>query len=165
MNVFSLPIEIRHTAIESGGEVVWAMRLQASPSHIAKILKLYVNVSFDGSAATSTSAWQVEKFNTAAYTGGTAITVAKKEEAQPATDVTDARFLDTGLTVGSAAVLAVYAHIGIPRSATAQAVPFILTNFANLQPGEGIQISVDNATVIGDGLTGYIEWQEDGFNF
>lgn len=165
MNVFSLPIKIDHSAAESGNEVVWAMRLKTDASHIVKLLKIFISVSHDPTTgAATTSAWAVEKFNAATYTSGTAITPAKKDEGQTATDVSDARFLDTGLTDPGVAILANYGYIGIPRG-PGQAIPFILTNFANLQPGEGLHIAVDSATVIGDGLIGYVEWQEDGFNF
>jgi len=160
MNVFSAAINVRQTGTTSADEPVWAARHSATSTKLITITKIYCAVSFDGTAAASTSRYSIERFQAATHTGGTAITAALKGSGQAATQMTDIRFLDTGLTDTSVTLLGEFAIIGCPRGATGQSVPFVLMRPIVLNPGEGLQITLQAAAVIGDGLGGYVEWDE-----
>jgi len=168
MRVYRAPIKIRHTGTTSADEPVWQMRLKDDANVIVHVTKMYIVVSFDGTAAATTSSYVVEKFDTATMTGGVAITAAKKTENTLATEVTDIRDIlaGTGLTDTSVNLLGELANIGCPRGATGQAVPYVFTNLCYLQnrgdvvQGEGLAITLDDTAVIGDALRGFVEWTE-----
>lgn len=160
MNVYSAPIKIRQTSTTAAAEPVWAMRLNTTSTRIATIRKIYISVSFDGTAAATTSSYSIERYDSMTFTGGTAITVASADSGNITSDMTDVRFLDTGLTDTDVANIIEFGNIGCPRGATSQAVPFVFMKPMILRRGEGLQITLDEAAVIGDALRGYVEWSE-----
>src|SRR3990167_1796754 len=92
---YLLPIRVRQTAATASG-TVWSMRALTAGKKVY-VRRIVVNCMFDGTAAASTSQYNLLRFRTATPTAGTALTVVKRDTADPTSIVTDARFLDTGL--------------------------------------------------------------------
>lgn len=167
---FKLPIAIRQTAATAAASVVWAMRNLGG--RVIAVRRVGVNAMFDGTAAASSSQYQLARFRTATPTAGAALTVVKANTDDGATTVTDARVLDTGLTPGAMTFDAAMCSMGAPRQvgACAQYVwewspgdpqapaarPLLI------KPQDGLCILVGVTAVIGDGLQGMIEWDEFG---
>jgi len=165
---FFAPIKIRHTGTTAAGEPVWAMRLKDDSSRYVQITRVYIVASFDGTAAATTSAWVLERYDTATMTGGVAITPSGYSSSVPATHVTDVRDIlaGTGLTDTSVVNLEELAIIGCPRGATGGSVLWDIKDLCTLRNahgaknGEGLSVTLDDTAVIGDGLRGFIEWTE-----
>jgi len=81
------------------------------------------------------------------------------------TDIRD-DFDGAGLTDTSVANKEERANIGLPRSVTSVSRLYEFTDLTMLQKvdglnqGQGFAIVVDNTGVVGDGLHGYILWEE-----
>lgn len=164
---YMLPIIARQTAASASGSTVWAMRLPAVATMRVKVKRLQISSNFDGTAAASQGRYDLARFNTATPTGGTALTIAKKRSSAPASAVTDARRLDTGLTVTSVVFEAEMLSLGVCRQRGAQFMdletderPESTNNEIELLPGEGLCVRLGATAVIGDELSGYIEWEE-----
>lgn len=167
---FSLPVNIRQSAATTAGNVVWAMR-NLSQYRALWVRRIDLNAMFDGAPATSTSVYRLLRFTTATPTAGTAITPVpintRGASPAPASIVTDARFLDTGLTQGAMAYPEdAFALVGAPRAVGAVAFlnrewgDFNETRRLVVPPGEGIAIRLGLDAVVGDTLQGNIEWFE-----
>ena len=168
MNKFRAPVKIRHTGTTAAGEPVWAMSLKDASDRIVHVTRVYLMISFDGTAATSTSAWVLERFDTAIMTGGVSMTPTAVSSGAGAAHVADVRDIlaGTGLTDTGVANLEELAIFGIPRTPTGQAAIFdmkdvcYLRNLGGDLDGEGLSITLDDTAVVGDGLRGYVEWEE-----
>jgi hypothetical protein len=170
---YNLPIAIRQTAASAADSVVWSMRnLGPGKSRRAiAIRRISVNVMFDGVAAASQSQYKLCRFRDATPTIGTALTVVKQNTDDTDSIVTDARFLDTGLTVAGVTFDAAMQIMGAPRQvgACAQYVrewPGIMSGQGSgaliIKPDDGLCLRLGVAAVIGDGIQGFIEWDEHG---
>lgn len=162
------PVAMRFTGTTAANSTVWAMRNGSSIS--VYIRRIFLFAGFDGTAAASTSQFEVRRFNTATPSGGTAITVAKKDSAYTNTTLTDIR-QDTGgaaLTVTSVVFESPMLAIGCPRGLTGglATLPIDFTAapenrpFTVLAPNEGLCIRNSIIGVVGDSLSGFIEWEE-----
>jgi len=168
MNRYKATIKVRQTGTTAAAEPVWAMRLLAGSSRLVHVTRMYVAVSFDGTAAATTSSYTVERYDDATMTGGTGITSAAVGTGVGvrATDMTDIRFLDTGLTDTGIANVQELANIGCPRGTTGTSVLWDLTdlcylsNILGTRLGEGLAIVLNEAAVVGDALRGFVEWTE-----
>ena len=165
MNTYKATVKIRQTGTTSAAEPVWAMRLLAGSSRLVHVTRVYLVVSFDGAVATSTSSYTIERFDSFTFTGGTAITSAALTSGARATDMTDIRFLDTGLTDTDVANIQELVNVGNQRGVHGHTV-FDLTdvcylrNILGTRLGEGLAIVLNETAVIGDALRGYVEWTE-----
>lgn len=167
---YMLPIAVVQSAATASPATVWAMR-NTSARRLVYLRQAVVNVMFTGTAAATMSQYQFVRFRTATPTGGSALTVFESNATDPsASTVTDARFVDTGLTVAGMTFDAPLAYAGAPRQlgASAQYVfdwePAIASEPSPvvLAPGEGLCIQLGVAAVIGDSIMGYVEWNEMG---
>lgn len=163
---YVLPINIRQTAATAANQLVWAMRLVTSSRRVY-IRQIVLACAFDGTAAASTSRYGISRCATATATGGTAIPVIKKRSNYSTSDVTDARFLDTGLTIAGMTFETAAFIVGCPRGASGASVPFVFgtddgTAFSSfeLASGEGLGIGLSSAAVVGDSLVGWVAWDE-----
>lgn len=163
---YVLPINIRQTAATAANSVVWAMRLVSSPRRVY-IRQIILTVAFDGTAAASTSRYALGRFSVATPTGGAVIPVIKKRSNYSASDVTDARFLDTGLTITGVTFDTPGFIAGCPRGLTGGSSEFVFgtddgTSFSSfeLASGEGFWIGLTATAVIGDSLLGWVAWDE-----
>jgi len=162
-------VNIRQTAVTAANSTVWAMRNVAGPLTVY-IRHIRLIVSFDGTAAaTTTLRYDIERFDTATPTGGTAVTVVKKRSTYATSNVTDVRFLDTGLTTTSVAFGAAFHTIGLAASVTNGGMEQDLDFTTALErynapfelaSGEGLCIRLNVAAVVGLSLRGSVTWDE-----
>lgn len=165
---YVLPVSVTQSAATAANSTVWAMRY-VTGSLTAKIRRIRLAVGFNGTAAAATSvAYHLCRFSTATPTGGTAIGVIKKRNSYAGSVVTDARFLDTGLTVAGVVFETPFAQMSIPVSVTGVINPWEVDfvdvgdrfdEFA-LVAGEGLAIRLDVVAVAGQIISGYVEWDE-----
>lgn len=179
---YMLPIQVRQTATTAANSMVWAMRNLGTPGRVLYLRRLSVNVMFDGTSAASQSSYQPVRFRGATPSGGTPITVAKTnfEDASlgAASVVTSAQFLDTGLAVagvtfdgGATPVPA--ASFGVQRG-TGPSCGYLWdypgydsVGFNGREPfriknQDGLALILGATAVIGDGIQGWVEWDEVG---
>jgi len=159
---YSAPVSIRQSAATAAGSTVWTMRNPAASAKTVYIERICLTADFDtGSPLGRTlQRYDLERFTAATPTGGTAVTVATMDTANAATAVTDVRFLDTGLTTTSVVFAAPFVTIGVPTS-DGSINPFLRERIGfKLAAGEGLAIRLNNAAVVGQGLTGEIVWSE-----
>lgn len=164
---------LRQSAATAANTIVWSL-FNASATVRCYIRSIRLQMLFDGTAAAGTSrAYYLQRIATAAPSAGTAITPAEKRSADAAS-IADVRFLDTGLTVGAMTVVGTagtdsFARICLPISVTGvvQYFPIPLHIMAErliapieLVQNEGIGIFLNEATTIGVGLCGAVEWDE-----
>jgi hypothetical protein len=161
INYYSLPVNIRQTAATASGATVFSMRNSATSTIIVFIERIELLMGFDGTTAVaSTPRYDLIRFSGATPTGGTALTVAQMYSGDGATQVADARFLDTGLTTTGLVFNPAFAEIGCPAALgaaahfTRQDIPLVLG------PGEGFCIRTSIATAIGMTIVGEVVWSE-----
>lgn len=164
--VYMTPISFRHTAADAAASIIFAIRNSASK--LLVIRRVLINVSFDGTAAATTSEYQLVSYNSiSADSGATAQTPGKKRSAWPASSVTSVR--GGGLvTLTGGAVDQTFATFGVQRQVSASS-QFVL-DFSSPNPYGGIEIDASAAAaigirlnaiaVIGDAVRGWIEWEE-----
>lgn len=164
---YILPINVRQTATTASPATVWAMRNGATKT--ISIRRLRLSVLFDGTAAAATTVkYTILRFSTATPSAGTALTVIKKRSSYASSTLTDARFLDTGLTVTSVVFETDMHIIGLPISVTGGVSPQdLLFSRANepygdfeLAANEGLAIQLKSQAAIGLGIVGSVEWDE-----
>lgn len=159
---YSAPINIRQSAGTAANATVWAMRNAAASTKTIYIERIELMMGFDAGTplGRSLQRYDLIRFATATPTGGTAVAVAQMDSSALATQVTDVRFLDTGLTTTGATLGATFATIGCPASDGATASYSRCGIAIKLGPGEGFAIRLNVAAVAGQSLTGDIVWSE-----
>lgn len=160
-------INFRHTAADAANSTMWTMRNGATKT--VYIRTIFLTTAFDGTAAASTLRYSVQRFTTATPTGGSAITIIKKNNSFGASTVADIR-QGGPLTTTSVVFENDAMTFGMPISVTNG----IIWNqvyldqpnqtYANfeLAANEGLAIRVNSAqaAVIGWGMYGFVEWHE-----
>lgn len=177
VNVFSNPSRVymfripnnRFTAAIALSNVVWG--IHNGNSLTMQVKRIVVSAGFDGTAAASTSEFQISRFTAASgtnLTGGTSIGVVKRATTMNASTFADARF-NYAAALGVAGVSFDNDQLlswGVPRQVGAT-VMVDMDSFApqyesiiTLAPNEGLCVRCGVATVIGDSIGGMIEWTE-----
>lgn len=159
---YATPVNIRQTSTTAANATVWAMRNAANSTKSIIIEKIILMMSFDAGTpiGRSLQRYNIMGFNGATPTGGTSQGVAPLDNNNPATQVTDVRFSDTGLSTTGAAFGNSFLTIGCPAT-DATTAPFKYDGPPiKLAPGEGLAIRLAIAAVIGEGLTGGVIWSE-----
>ena len=158
---YSLPVSLRQSTATAANTVVWTMRNNSISPKIVVIEKISLAMSFDaGTPVTRTSLrYEFVRFNSATPTGGTQISPILMVSNAPATMITDARFLDTGLTTTGLVFENAFASVGCPASDGATA-SYYRDIPIKLAAGEGLAIRLNVAAVAGQGLFGEIIWSE-----
>jgi hypothetical protein len=164
--IYHLPVGLRLTAAVAAGSAVWAMRNGGTRTiYITEIDLLF---GFDGTAAATTSRWELIRFSDANPSGGTAMTPVKHATAMAASSVQDARFnaaaalTVTGITFEDLA----FAYGGCQRQVHAtNALQLGLgalqrRGIFELAPNEGLALRTNIVAVIGDSCQGHIAWEE-----
>lgn len=165
---FWLPVQIIQSTNSAANTLVWSMRNLGGTT--ITIQRIYLVHSFNGTAAATTSRYDIVRFRDATPTGGTALTVVKRDTASAASGVTDARFLDTGLTVASVTFDTAAAHVGGARqNGSASVFDLDLVHIRRdlatdegivLANNDGLGLRLGVAAVAGDSLTGFVQWLE-----
>lgn len=151
---------------------VFAFRNGASKT--LYIRRIVVSMCFDGTAAASTQFLQIKRFNTAAYGGGSALTLpavaVKRNSSMGDSTLSDVRVATISgtspLTVGSVVLENSIASVTCQRQVnavnTVNLTWFGAHNKHSLQvaPNEGLAFIIANTAVVGDSIGGMIEWDE-----
>lgn len=158
---YSMPVNIRQSAATTAGSTVWSMRNAANSIKMISIESIILNLSFDAPnpLVRNLLRYELIRFNTAAPSGGTSITPIKMDNLAESTTVTDARFLDTGLTVTSVVFETAFAIVSIP-SITGSTAHYIRNIPIKLAAGEGLAIRLSENAIAGMGICGEIIWGE-----
>ena len=159
---YSAPVNIRQTAATAAGATVWSMRNSATSTITVFIERIELLLAFDSSTPTtrSTPRYDLVRFSTTTPTGGTAITVGQMTSGDVSTQVTDVRFLDTGLTTTGVVFSSPFATIGCPATDATTTKYQRQDIYLTLGVGEGFCIRLNTAAVVGQSLTGEIVWSE-----
>jgi hypothetical protein len=159
---YSLSVAFRQSATTAANSTVLSLRNPIGSTRTLFIELINLNMSFDSAApiTRSTQSYYICGFNTATPTGGTALSVANLDSSNPTSQVTDARFADTGLTTSGVAFGNRIMTISCP--ATDQTIVNFKREkpFIKLAPGEGLAIKLGSAAVVGQALAGEICWSE-----
>lgn len=162
---FVIPITmLRQSTTSAAGSEIWTMRNGATKT--IKFRRIYISVTFDGTAAATTQTYQFVRFTTATPTGGTAITVIKKDTANgTATTVADARQkADGALTVTSVVFETGGYAVCNQRQVSAGSVLDVrfddTISAYKLAPNEGLALEILATAVVGDTVAGFVEFDE-----
>lgn len=173
--VYMLPVNIRFDAAltAAAGAFVWALRVSVSATKDIYIRRIRLRAAFDGTEAASSEVYQLIKFTAATPTGGVALSAIELDSAFPATNVADAR-----QTVSSTSVLLTTTSVVVDTNGHFAALIQARRNGSNgellldfhspndpygclkLGQGDGFAIRINTNTVIGDSLSGFVEWHE-----
>jgi hypothetical protein len=158
---YSLPVNLRQSAATTAGTVVWAMRNNSASPKIVMVEEISMIMSFDAGTPITRQSLRYEfvRFNSATPTGGNQITPTMMDSSAPSTMITDARYLDTGLTVSGVVFENAFASVGCPASDGAS-VTYQRHKPIKLAAGEGLAIRLTNNAATGQGLFGEIIWSE-----
>jgi hypothetical protein len=164
--IYHLPIGLRLTTAIAAGGLVWAMRNGGTRTiYVTEIELLF---GFDGTAAVSTSRWELIRFSGANPATGTTLTPVKHASSMPASTVQDARFNEaaaltvTGITFEGQAM----AYGGCQRQLHAnnnlhlRADALMRRGIFELAANEGLALRTNLAAVIGDSCLGHVAWEE-----
>lgn len=162
--VYTLPVQVRQNAATVVDALVWSAR--NTLAKVVQVRRIYLAAGFDGVAAMSVSQYKLIRFRTATPSGGAALAVQglRANGAVTGQGITDARVLDTGLTVTSVTFDGPFAYVGAPRQ-LGVAVAFDYCFYADGDPlelveGDGLGIRIGVTAVIGDSITGYVQFAE-----
>lgn len=160
---YSFPFAIRQSAATAANSSVLSMRNAAASTRTVFIENMTINMDFNAATPVTRTlqTYVFQRFTTATPTGGTALTAGKRDSADAASQVTDIRFLDTGLTTAGV--------VFDTNSITGIACPTFGTfgqfmdegNVAiKLLPGEGLIVRLGVVAVVGQEISGIIRWSE-----
>lgn len=157
---YSLPLVLLPTVITAGA-VIFA--LQNTGTRKVRINRINLTLNFIGTAAASRSVFEFVKFTGAAPTGGTDVTVIKRDSNDPSPSVTVARNVPAGaVTTGTSFESNALHTIGLPNQLAVNTYHDLqLDNPITLNPGEGLAIRNNTAIVAGAGATGGLFWYEE----
>lgn len=148
----------------TAGTTYWAMRNLGTQTVFIRRIEL--KMGFAGTVAASRSVYEIERFNTATPSGGTAITITKMNNNYPTSSVLDIRFAPGGLTTTGVVFESPFhqvAHTNQLNVDTAQDLDFVgngeHAEFV-LAVNEGLAIRSTTAIVSGSYLVGSIFWDE-----
>ena len=162
LGFYSAPINIRQSAATAAGATVFSMRNSATSPEIIYITRIELLLAFDSAtpATRSTQRYDLVRFSTATPTGGTVVPVAQMWSGDAGTQVTDARFLDTGLTTTGVVFNPPFATIGCPATDATTTKYQRNDVVIALGIGEGFCIRLNTAAIVGQSLMGEIVWCE-----
>lgn len=162
LNYYSAPVNIRQTAATAANATVWSMRNAAASTKTIYIERIMLMTAFDAATPITRALqrYDVVRFTTATPTAGTAITVIAMDSSSAATQVTDVRFLDTGLTTTSVVFGTAITTISCPAT-DATTNNFVRSGIPiKLLAGEGLCLRLNVVAVIGQSMVGEIVWSE-----
>lgn len=161
-NYYSVPVQILQSAATAANATVFSMRNAAASTRTVYIERILLNGTFGVATplARALLRYGLCRYSTATPTAGTVVPVIEADNGNAATQVTDVRFLDTGLTTAGVVFETPFAIIGIPTT-DGTVVQYEREDMSfELAPGEGFCIRLMVAAVAGQGLSGEIIWSE-----
>lgn len=159
INKYIAAINILQSANTASG-TVFTMRNGASATKDVIVDRIFLDLSFNGGANASTPRYNLVRFSGATPTGGTAITVAKLDNSSPTSQVTDVRFLDTGLTTTGVTFESGNISTFSTSAANNNNDSVDLELPIRLAAGEGLAIQILATTRTGVSINGHILWSE-----
>ncbi len=161
---------LRQTGATAAASSIISFRNNSTKS--MRIRRISLTVSFDGTAAATTSSFRIRKFDTATMSGGTAASlpadVYEMQTSYPNSTLLDFRWGAAALTTTSVVFYGYLGQAGVSRGVTGASQRFVwdytATNSASGYPtlaaSEGIAVVVDTTCVIGDAVGMSVEWDE-----
>jgi hypothetical protein len=161
-NYYSLPVKIRQTAATGSGATIFAMRNGTASTITVIIERIELLLGFDaGTPITrSTQSYDLVRFSAATPTGGTSLSVAQMYSGDVGTQITDARWLDTGLTTTGIVFNPAFCTVSCPASDGATTQYWREGIALMLGAGEGFCIKLNGAAIVGQSISGEIVWSE-----
>lgn len=159
---YQLPINIRQTTNTSVGSVVWAMTNSSSSIKQVIIENINIIMSFDEATPSTrtTLAYELVRFNTVTPTGGTSIIPILIDSLTMTSSVTDARSLDTGLTISGIVFENPLTIITCP-ACDGSSINYVRNRIPiKLLAGEGLAIRLNADAIEGQSISGDIIWSE-----
>ena len=161
-SVYSVGFGLRLSAAIAAGATVFALTNTGTEN--VYIRKIFAQTGFAGTAAATAAIWSIRRITGGTPTGGTALTPAPFDVTYPATSVGDVRYnIAATLTMGTAtpgdpiAMLMCGRQLNVGYS---EVLEFEGEDRILLAPTEGLIIYLDLVSVIGDFISGAIEWEE-----
>lgn len=165
---YSVGVAIRQSAATVASSLVWSL-LNTSLTKTLFIRRITMNVLFDGTGAPSSALYNMGRHRTGTPTGGVATPAALRDDKNPASQ-TLVQVLDTGITPVATPDAAKILAMSVPRGTSGGSCYY---NFEwptlpdegdgdgiSIAPGVGLGIYLGAIAVIGDGLVGSVEWDE-----
>lgn len=161
INRYKIPIRIRQSATTAAGVTVFAMRNPTTSTRKVFLGSIHLNAAFDTGTGLTRAllGYDIVRFSAATPTGGTAIAVIPLDTTNATSQVTDARFLDTGLTTTGVVFETPFVTVGVP------AVDGSVSHYDNtyclvLAPGQGLCFRLNVQALVGQSISGHIGWRE-----
>lgn len=157
--------QTQQTAATAANATVWAMRNAAASTRSVFLESISCRMGFNAAnpVIRTEEGYVFQRFSGATPTGGTAMTAGLGDTTDAASQVTDIRFLDTGLT--TAGVTFVANNLATMMCDTTQGIscqqPILVPPAGiKLAPGEGLAMRLDSAAVAGMSIGCNIAWRE-----
>jgi hypothetical protein len=156
---------LQQSAATAANSSIFSMRNAAASTKTVYIERISGRMGFNPTnpVTRTQQTYIFQRFSAATPTGGTALTAAQGDSSDSASQVTDIRFLDTGLTTtGVTFVANNFATLACDTTqGIAEYEELLLSPSAiKLAPGEGLVIRLGVAAVTGTALSVNIAWRE-----
>lgn len=162
---YSTVFTLQQTAATAINSSVFAMRNAAAATKSAIVESVNCRMGFNPTnpVTRTQQSYVVQRFSAATPTGGTALTAAQGDSADAASQVTDIRFLDTGLTTTGVTFVAnnlAAMACDTSQGSTCDEHIVMAPTAIKLLPGEGLVIRLGVAAVTGTAIQCNIAWRE-----
>lgn len=162
---YSTVFTLQQSAATAVNSSVFSMRNAAAATKTAIIESVNCRMGFNPTnpVTRTQQTYIFQRFSAATPTGGTALTAAQGDSSDAASQVTDIRFLDTGLT--TTGVTFVANNIAAMACDTTQGTNcdehiVMAPTAIRLAPGEGLVVRLGVVAVIGTAIQCNIAWRE-----
>lgn len=162
---YSTAFSLQQAAATAANATVFAMRNAAASTRTVIIERIICRMGFNAAnpVTRTQQTYIFQRFSAATPTGGTALTAGRADSSDAASQVTDVRFLATGLTTtgvtfdtANLASMACDTTQGINNERSLLLPPSVI----RLAPGEGLAIRLGVTAVVGQALNCVIFWRE-----
>lgn len=166
-------ISLRHTAADAGQSFVWAVHNPAASSKLLRLNEIVARIAFDGTAAAATIGYEFCRFTVADPTTGTTVPRVKKNRSSGGglanSVIADGNIQQKSgiLTMTSIANIEIFGALNISASVTGTTGDFckrfdLGKGEFTLDPDEGfgIRLGVGLAAIVGQSLSGIVDWDE-----
>ncbi|MBE7497117.1 MAG: hypothetical protein HS117_19420 [Verrucomicrobiaceae bacterium] len=159
-NAYHLTAVIAPSTLTDGTTYFYMRNPSAAKNVLIKRIRLAL--SFIGTPASSRSVYALQRTSVAAASGGTAMTIGKRQSAAGASVVTDMQFANAGLTTAGITFgdIPLYAAHLNQLLEPAPAVLDIASTPLMLAQNEGLALRASGAIVSGSAVLLHIEWAE-----
>jgi len=164
-------ILLRHTVADAAGSAVWAMHVPATSRKALILKRILPRIGFDGTAAAAHVGYDFWRFTGADPTTGTTVPRIKGKSTYPNSVIADANIQQksgvltlTGVVFEAGPFAALIIPVGMTGIEGSENLAFSEDEpkALHLKPGEGlaIRVAAGFAAVIGQSLSGFVEWDE-----